>query len=96
MLVAEDGTVENRLVDIPVGLPSSALSEASNYLNARIRGRTLAEIQVEMRAALEAGRAELDGLTAQVVESGLATLCFRSFPPSEIPPRQIPLARIPP
>ena len=73
VLVGEDGSVENRVVDIPVGLPISALVEASNYLNARVRGRTIGELQAEMRHALEAGRAELDGLTARVVADGLAS-----------------------
>src|SRR5882757_5400386 len=43
VLVAEDGQVENRILVLPPGLPSSVLSEATNFLNARIRGRTLAE-----------------------------------------------------
>src|SRR5690242_10823607 len=41
VIVGEDGQVENRLIDTPAGLPASALAEASNYLNARLRGRTL-------------------------------------------------------
>src|ERR687894_1411587 len=41
VLVAEDGSVENRLLDLPAGLPASALVEAGNFLNARIRGKTL-------------------------------------------------------
>ena len=72
VLVAEDGAVENRVVDIPPGLPMSALGEASNYLNARIRGRTLAEVRVEIEAAREAATRELDALTARLVEAGLA------------------------
>ena len=43
VLVAEDGQVENRVLTVPAGLPTSALTEASNFLNARIRGKTLAE-----------------------------------------------------
>src|SRR5215204_1998210 len=43
VLVSEDGSVENRLLDLPAGLPASALVEAANFLNARIRGRTLDE-----------------------------------------------------
>src|ERR1700758_1105188 len=39
VLVAEDGQVENRIVHLPKGLPSAALAEATNFLNARIRGR---------------------------------------------------------
>src|SRR5438046_831115 len=55
VLVAEDGQVENRVVNLPPGLPSSALSEATNFLNARIRGRTLAEARAELERALETG-----------------------------------------
>ena len=43
VLVAEDGQVENRVIDVPIGLPTSALTEAGNFLNAHVRGRTLAE-----------------------------------------------------
>jgi heat-inducible transcriptional repressor len=73
VLVGEDGGVENRVVNLPLGLPPSALVEASNFLNARMRGRTLAETRSELEAARAAGQAELDVLTARVVEAGLAS-----------------------
>ena len=73
VLVAEDGQVENRVVQLPIGLPTSALTEATNFLNARIRGKTLAEAKVELERAQEAGRAEIDALTQKVVEAGLAS-----------------------
>src|SRR5438128_11627407 len=73
VLVAEDGQVENRVVNLPPGLPSSALSEATNFLNARIRGRTLAEARTELERALETGKAELDQLTQRIVAAGLAS-----------------------
>ena len=73
VLVAEDGQVENRVVNLPKGLPSSALTEASNFLNARIRGRTIAEAKAELESALEAGRAELDQLTQKIIAAGLAS-----------------------
>ena len=38
VLVGEDGQVENRVLTLPPGVPSSALTEATNFLNARIRG----------------------------------------------------------
>src|SRR5208337_903238 len=44
ILVSEDGSIENRVVATPPGMPASALVEASNFLNARIRGRTLSEV----------------------------------------------------
>src|SRR5579871_4596101 len=33
VLVGEDGQVENRILNIPVGLPPSALTEAGNFVN---------------------------------------------------------------
>jgi heat-inducible transcriptional repressor len=74
IIVTEDGQVENRLIDTPIGLPVSALSEASNYLSARLRGRTLDAARAEILAELDSERAELDALTAKIVEEGLATL----------------------
>src|SRR5256885_1702957 len=47
VLVGEDGQVENRVINVPAGLPTSALTEASNFLNAHVRGRTLEEAKAE-------------------------------------------------
>src|SRR5215208_948107 len=41
VMVAEDGQIENRVLNLPLGLPTSALTEATNFFNAHIRGRTL-------------------------------------------------------
>jgi len=73
VLVAEDGQVENRVLNVPVGLPTSALTEASNFLNAHIRGRTLADARGELERALAARQAELDELTQKLVAAGLAS-----------------------
>jgi heat-inducible transcriptional repressor len=73
VLVAEDGQVENRVLSLPPGLPASVLTEAGNFLNARIRGKTLSEAKSELEGALEAGQAELDQLTQRVVSAGLAS-----------------------
>ena len=73
VLVSEDGSVENRLLDLPAGLPAAALTEAANFLNARIRGRTLDEVRAEVEARRAEMQRELDGLTARLVEAGLAT-----------------------
>src|SRR4051794_28957352 len=60
IMVFDDGTVENRLVRRPAGVTPSALQEASNFLNARLRGRTLGEAKVDLAAELERARRELD------------------------------------
>jgi heat-inducible transcriptional repressor len=72
VLVSDDGTIENRLVALPPGLPASALVEASNYLNHRLKGRTLGEVKGEVAANRAAMEAEISALTARLVESGLA------------------------
>jgi heat-inducible transcriptional repressor len=73
VLVAEDGQVENRILNVPAGVPTSALTEASNFLNAHVRGRTLTEGKGELERAIEAGQAALDQLAQKVVEAGLAS-----------------------
>jgi heat-inducible transcriptional repressor len=73
VLVAENGQVENRVVQLPLGLPTSALTEATNFLNTRIRGKTLAEARSELERAIDQARADLDQLTQKVVEAGLAS-----------------------
>jgi heat-inducible transcriptional repressor len=67
------GHVENRVIDTPVGMPPSALVEATNYLNARLIGRTIEEARRLILEDLKLKRAELDDLTARVIESGMAT-----------------------
>lgn len=72
VLVGEDGTVENRIIDLPPGLPASALVEASNYLNAHLQGRSINDVKLELEKVKAAGEAELDQLSRKVVDAGLA------------------------
>jgi heat-inducible transcriptional repressor len=74
ILVGVDGSVENRLINTPLGLPPSALIEAANYLSSKLRGRSLDAVRGEILKEIEERRAELDELTARVVAEGLATL----------------------
>ena len=73
VLVAEDGQVENRVLNVPAGLPTSSLVEAANFLNARIRNKTLGDLRTEIERAIEEGKAELDQLTQKVIAGGLAS-----------------------
>ncbi len=72
VLAGEDGGVENRVLTLPEGLPLQALAEATNYLNARVRGATIPEAREKIESELEASRAELDQLTAKLVRACLA------------------------
>ena len=73
ILVADDGTVENRSIDLPVGLPPSSLIKASNYLSARMQGKTIGEVQRLMQEEITTLKTELDELTAKVIADGVAT-----------------------
>lgn len=73
VMVTASGVVENRIIDVPAGLPASSLVEASNYLSAQLVGRRLVDAQAEIRSELSEHRAQLDELTTRVVELGLAT-----------------------
>jgi heat-inducible transcriptional repressor len=72
IMVFDDGQVENRLMRRPAGVTPSAMVEASNFLNARMRGRTLAEARIEVDRELERARRELNAVSARLVEEGLA------------------------
>jgi heat-inducible transcriptional repressor len=74
ILVGQDGTVENRVVALPPGLTSSALTQASNYLANLAAGKTIAEVRAAVRAQRAEHVAELDELTQKLVDTGLATL----------------------
>ena len=72
VMVFDDGAVENRLMALTAGVTPSALQEASNFLNTRLRGKTLAEAGREMRTELDAARRQLNETAARLVEDGLA------------------------
>ena len=72
VIVAESGDVENRVLALPAGLPASALIEAGNYLNARMKGRTLAEARAAVLEEVRSRKALLDQTAAKLVEDGLA------------------------
>ncbi|MEA2755751.1 MAG: heat-inducible transcriptional repressor [Aliidongia sp.] len=72
VMVTESGMVENRIIEVPIGIPASSLVTAGNYLSSRIVGHTLDEAKAALARDLDASRAELDEITARLVEAGLA------------------------
>src|SRR5262245_38866380 len=62
VMVSQSGAVENRIIEVPLGLPASVLVEASNYLASRIVGRTLDEARRLIETELREQRAQLDEL----------------------------------
>ncbi|MCU6453679.1 heat-inducible transcriptional repressor HrcA [Sphingomonas sp. A2-49] len=72
VLVSDDGSVENRVIQLPAGMASSTLVEAGNYMTATLGGLTLAEARARVERELVEGRAALDGAARALVERGLA------------------------
>ncbi len=71
VLVRLDGKVENRLIDLPPGVPQSALVRASNYMNARLSGRDIAAATGLIQSEIAAQKAELDEMSQRLVEEGV-------------------------
>jgi len=72
VLVSQNGDVENRIVELPAGTTASQLQEASNFLNAHIHGRTLAEAKADIGKLKDDTKTALDSLSQALVEKGLA------------------------
>lgn len=73
VMVTDTGLVENRVIDLPMGLPPSALNEATNFLSAKLAGNTLDQTRETVAQEIKDKKAQIDELTAKVVEAGLAT-----------------------
>jgi heat-inducible transcriptional repressor len=73
VMVTEDGLVENRVVEVPLGLPPAALVSAGNFLNARLIGRSIDEARAAIQAEIDSNQAQLDDLTSKLVAAGLAS-----------------------
>ena len=72
ILVGTDGSVENRIVSLDGGTTASALSEVSNFINARLSGLTLAEAEARLRAEIRERKEAIDAAAGELVASGLA------------------------
>ena len=72
VMVGADGSVENRVVDLPAGVTASQLAEVGNYVSARLAGLTLAEAQARLAEEIRAGQAALDDAAQELIRRGLA------------------------
>lgn len=72
VIVGENGQVENRIINLPMGVTPSSLVEATNYINAQIAGLTLSEARQKLARMHNAAKMELDQLVQQLVDEGIA------------------------
>jgi heat-inducible transcriptional repressor len=73
ILVGDDGSVENRVIDLPRGMPPSALVDAGNYMTAQLAGLTLAEASALMARDIGQQQAALTLASKGLITSGLAS-----------------------
>ena len=72
VLVGDDGSVENRVIDLPRGMAPGALVEAGNFMTARLGGMTLTEAAAMIGREIANERAALDQSAQQLITTGLA------------------------
>jgi heat-inducible transcriptional repressor len=72
VLVADDGSVENRVIDLPAGVSPGVLIEAGNFMSATLSGLTLGEARGRIERELAMGRAALDRVATDLVRRGIA------------------------
>lgn len=72
IIVGENGGIENRVVDLPKGFHISTLIEASNVINAHMRGLTLSQAKATLKKLYEKRQLEIDQLAKDLIEKGMA------------------------
>lgn len=72
IMVMEDGSVENRVIRTDQNYPANAFTQASNYLNARLRGNSLSETRSRILTEIASNSTELDQLATKLVKEGVA------------------------
>jgi heat-inducible transcriptional repressor len=84
VVVSNNGMVENRVIDVPVGIGAATLLEAGNFLTARLTGRSLGEAREIIELEIAERRSELDALASKFVQLGLATWSGERSPDARV------------
>ncbi len=72
VLIATDGSVENRIINVPEKIETSDLIEAGNYLTKRLHGSSLEQARGIVFEELRNGKAQLSKLAESVVTTSMA------------------------
>ncbi|MEZ5759414.1 MAG: heat-inducible transcriptional repressor HrcA [Emcibacteraceae bacterium] len=72
VMVSEGDDVENRIIDVPPGITSSALIQAANYINSKLIGQSFEQAKEQIEREILIHQADLDNLTKDLVKQGLA------------------------
>lgn len=72
VLISDDGVVENRLLEATDSLTPNILEQATNYMSHHLKGRTLKQLLTHMTEDIALVHQQIDQLTADLVQQGLA------------------------
>ncbi len=72
ILVTENGMIENRIIKIPKGLPSSLLIETTNYLNSITKGKSLFESKKLIKEQIKSDKIRIDKASRKLIDEGFA------------------------
>jgi heat-inducible transcriptional repressor len=72
VMVGSDGSVENRVIDLPAGATAASLAEVGNYVSSRLSGLTLQQARARLDSEIRDGKAALDSAARELIDRGLA------------------------
>jgi len=72
VMVSEGDDVENRIIDVPPGITTSALVQAANYINSKLIGKSFDQAKEQIEREILIHQTDLDNLTKDLVRQGLA------------------------
>jgi len=72
VLVAQDGSIENRMIELPAGITPETLRQAGSFLSERLYGHTIGNMKTLIEQEISERQNEMDTLMTTVVQKGLA------------------------
>lgn len=72
VLVMKTGLVENRIMETDEDIPQSALVQASNYMTAKLSGKTLGDARTDILQDIRQQKQQLGHLTQDLIARGIA------------------------
>ena len=72
IIVPDDGLVENRVINLPVGITPDILKQAGAFLSEKLYEHSFSQMKESILQEIQERRSEMGNLTQKVIEAGLA------------------------
>ncbi len=73
VMVSDDGSVENRVMDVDAGITPDMLRQAGAFLSEKLYGKTISQMRESILEEINARKSEIDPLMANIIEAGMVT-----------------------